>query len=48
MTYLSTVCRFSGLFGSFLIFLFCCQGDAAAVVQILHELKESQFIEEDL
>lgn len=31
-----------------LIFVFGCQSGAAAVVQILHEPEEGQFIEEDL
>lgn len=44
-TNLETVLCFTGLLSPLLIFVF---GDAAAVVQILHEPKEGEFIEEDL
>ena len=47
-TNLETVLCSAGLLSSFLIFVFGCQGDAAAVVQILHEPEEGELIEEDL
>lgn len=47
-TNLETVLCFTGLLSPLLIFVFGCQGNTAAVIQILHEPKEGEFIEEDL
>ena len=47
-TYLETVLRSHWWLSPRLILVFGCQGDAAAAVQILHEPKEGEFIEEDL
>lgn len=46
--YLETVFCCTGLLSSLPIFVFGCQGNAATVVQILHEPEEGEFIEEDL
>lgn len=46
LTYIKNFFCFTGLFVRFFIFVFCSQ--CAAAVQILHELKESQLVKEDL
>lgn len=46
--YLEAVLCPTGWLSPLPVFVFGCQGDAAAVVQILHEPEEGEFIEEDL